>query len=76
MIALGTKERVPPHVIIKRVCGRATYKLTWEEIVPLCRLTLGLLAPHNFRPRFIFCPTAAVDTIASNDGTRALDRMR
>jgi hypothetical protein len=23
------------------MCGRATYKLTWEEIVALYRLTLG-----------------------------------
>jgi putative SOS response-associated peptidase YedK len=57
------------------MCGRATYKLTWEEIVALYRLTLGP-APHNFQPRFNVCPTTTIDTIVSNDGTRALERMR
>jgi hypothetical protein len=30
------------------MCGRAIYKLTWEEIVALYRLTLGT-ASHNFQ---------------------------
>jgi hypothetical protein len=29
------------------MCGRATYKLTWEEIVALYRLTLGQPAVHT-----------------------------
>jgi hypothetical protein len=29
------------------MCGRATYKLTWEEIVALYRLTLGQLAVNT-----------------------------
>jgi hypothetical protein len=44
------------------MCGRATYKLTWQEIVALYRHTLGT-APHNFQPRFNVCPEAhIVDT--------------
>jgi hypothetical protein len=35
-------------------CGRATYKLTWEEIVALYRLTLGQPA-LNTRARFNVC---------------------
>jgi hypothetical protein len=30
---------VPRYIV--GMCGRATYKLTWEEIVALYRLTLG-----------------------------------
>jgi putative SOS response-associated peptidase YedK len=57
------------------MCGRATYKLTWEEIVALYRLTLGP-APHNFQPRFNVCPTTTIDTIVSTEGARTLERMR
>jgi len=32
---------LPPPNYIAAMCGRATYKLTWEEIVALHRLTLG-----------------------------------
>jgi len=38
------------------MCGPATYKLTWEEIVALYRLTLG--QPEvNTRPRYNVCPS-------------------
>jgi putative SOS response-associated peptidase YedK len=57
------------------MCGRATYKLTWEEIVALYRLTLGP-APHNFQPRFNVCPTTTIDAIVSEDGKRELIRAR
>jgi hypothetical protein len=57
------------------MCGRATYRLTWEEIVALYRLTLGP-APHNFRPRFNVCPTTIIDAIVAEDGTRELIRAR
>jgi hypothetical protein len=33
--------RLPALNYITRICGRATYKLTWEEIVAQYRLTLG-----------------------------------
>jgi len=33
--------RLPALNYITRMCGRATYKLTWEEIVAQYRLTLG-----------------------------------
>jgi putative SOS response-associated peptidase YedK len=58
------------------MCGRATYKLTWDEIVALYRLTLGLPAPHNFRPRFNVCPTTTIDAIVAEDGKRELIRAR
>ena len=32
---------LPALNCIADMCGRATYKLTWEEIVALYRLTLG-----------------------------------
>jgi putative SOS response-associated peptidase YedK len=58
------------------MCGRATYKLTWEEIVALYQLTLGFPAPHNFRPRFNVCPTTTIDAIVAEDGKRELIRAR
>src|SRR3984893_17030909 len=58
------------------MCGRATYKLTWEEIVALYQLTLDFPAPHNFRPRFNVCPTTTIDAIVAEDGERELIRAR
>jgi putative SOS response-associated peptidase YedK len=58
------------------MCGRATYKLTWEEIVALYRLTLDLPAPHNFQPRFNVCPTTTIDAIVTEEGKRELIRAR
>ena len=43
---------------IRPMCGRATYKLTWEEIVALYRLTLDQ-PPVNTRARYNVCPTHA-----------------
>src|ERR1700689_5066275 len=57
------------------MCGRATYKLTWEEIYRLYQLTLGP-APHNLRPRYNVCPTTTIDTIVSEEGKRDLVPMR
>jgi putative SOS response-associated peptidase YedK len=57
------------------MCGRATYKLTWEGIVALYRLTMNA-PPHNMRPRYNVCPTTTVDTIVSEDGERSLVPMR
>ena len=51
------------------MCGRATYKLTWEEIVALYRLTLGT-APHNFQPRYNVCPTTKIGVVIERDGKR------
>ena len=57
------------------MCGRFTYKLTWEEIVRLYRLALG--APlHNLRPRYNVCPTDIIDTFVLNEGKRDLVPMR
>jgi len=44
------------------MCGRSTYKLTWEEIVQLCRLTLDQPA-QNIRARYNVCPTTTIDRI-------------
>jgi putative SOS response-associated peptidase YedK len=57
------------------MCGRATYKLTWEEIVALYRLTLDQ-PPVNTRARYNVCPTTTIDTILDQDGKRRLERMR
>jgi putative SOS response-associated peptidase YedK len=57
------------------MCGRATYKLAWEEIVALYRLTLGQPAV-NTRARHNVRPTTTVDTILDQDGKRRLERMQ
>ena len=57
------------------MCGRATYKLTWEEIVRLYRLTLDQ-PPVNTRARYNVCPTTTIDTIVGTDGNRHHVPMR
>ena len=57
------------------MCGRFTYKLTWEEIVALYRLTLDQ-PPVNTRARYTVCPTTTIDTIVATDETRQLVPMR
>ena len=65
-----------PHLsYIKSMCGRATYLLTWEQIVRLYRLTLDQPA-QNTRARYNICPTATIDTIVERDAKRELVRMR
>jgi hypothetical protein len=66
---------VPTLNYIIGMCWRATYKLTWEEIVALYRLTLGQPAV-NTRARFNVCPTTTIDTILDQDDKRRLERMR
>jgi putative SOS response-associated peptidase YedK len=60
---------------ITTMCGRFTYKLTWEEIVRLYRLTLDQL-PQNTQPRYNVCPTTTIDTITEREGKRWLTPMR
>jgi putative SOS response-associated peptidase YedK len=60
---------------IAGMCGRATYKLTWDEIVALYRLTLGQPAV-NTRARYNVCPTTTIDTIVERHDKRELVRMR
>ncbi len=57
------------------MCGRSTYKLTWEEIVRLYRLTLDQ-PPQNTRARYNVCPTTIIDTIVRRDDKRWLEPMR
>jgi putative SOS response-associated peptidase YedK len=57
------------------MCGRFTYKLTWEELVRLYRLTLDQ-PPRNTQARYNVCPTDPVDTVVERDGKRELVTMR
>jgi len=54
------------------MCGRATYKLTREEIVALYRLTLGRLAPNTRA----YHNVTTIDTIIAPHDKRELVRMR
>jgi putative SOS response-associated peptidase YedK len=67
---------LPALNYIGGMCGRATYKLTWEEIVRLYQLTLFGQPAVNTRARFNVCPTTTIDTILDQDGKRRLERMR
>ena len=69
------KHSAGPALYITGMCGRATYKLTWEEIVALYRLTLDQ-PPVNTRARYNVCPTTTIDTIVGPDGKRELVPMR
>lgn len=57
------------------MCGRSTYKLTWEEIVALYRLTLDQPAV-NTQARYNVCPTTTIYTIVGQDGARGPVPMR
>jgi putative SOS response-associated peptidase YedK len=57
------------------MCGRFTYKLTWEEPVRLYRLTLEQ-PPRNTQARYNICSTDPIDTIVESDGKRELASMR
>jgi putative SOS response-associated peptidase YedK len=57
------------------MCGRFTYKLTWEELVRLYRLTLNQ-PPRNTQARYNVCPTDPIDTIVAAHGNRELVSMR
>src|SRR5579862_8756746 len=58
------------------MCGRFTYRLTWEEIVRLYWLTLDIGRRRNLRPRYNVCPTTDIDTVISRRGRRELMTMR
>jgi putative SOS response-associated peptidase YedK len=66
---------VKQRYMLSVMCGRSTYKLTWEEIVALYRLTLDQPAV-NTRARFNVCPTTTIDTIVGQNGQRRLVPMR
>jgi hypothetical protein len=53
------------------MCGRFTYRLTWQEIVRLYGLPLDQRA-RNTQARYNVCPTDPVDTIVEPDGKREL----
>jgi putative SOS response-associated peptidase YedK len=58
------------------MCGRFTYRLTWEEIVRLYGLTLDIGRRRNLQPRYNVCPTTDIDTVISRRGRRELMTMR
>jgi putative SOS response-associated peptidase YedK len=66
---------VKRRYMLSVMCGRFTYKLTWEEIARLYRLTLDQPA-QNTHARYNVCPTTTIDTIVGRNGTRRLERMR
>jgi hypothetical protein len=66
---------VKQRYMLSVMCGRSTYKLTWEEIVRLYRLTLDQL-PVNTQVRYNVCPTTTIDTIVGQNGERRLMPMR
>ena len=57
------------------MCGRFTYKLTWEELVRLYHLTADQPA-RNTQARYNVCPTDPIDTIVERDDKRELVTMR
>jgi len=61
--------------MLSGMCGRSTYKLTWEEIVALYRLTLDQ-PPVNTRARYNVCPTTTIDAVVGQNGERRLVPMR
>ena len=66
---------VKQRYMLSVMCGRSTYKLTWEEIVALYRLTLDQ-PPVNTRARYNVCPTTTIDAVVGHNGERRLMPMR
>jgi hypothetical protein len=66
---------VKQRYMLSVMCGRSTYKLTWEEIVRLYRLTLEQ-PPVNTQARYNVCPTTTIDTVVGQNGERRLMPMR
>lgn len=54
------------------MCGRYTYKLTWEDIVRLYRLTLPDEPPELLRPSYNVAPTHAMPIIRPAGNGREL----
>ena len=55
-------EDVKHRYMLSGMCGRSTYKLTWEEIVALYRLTSDEPA-RNTQARYNVSPTITIDTV-------------
>jgi hypothetical protein len=64
--------RLPALNYIAGMCGRATYKLTWEEIVALYRLTLDQ-PPVNTRARYNVCPTTTTTRYSTKTASAGLN---
>jgi putative SOS response-associated peptidase YedK len=58
------------------MCGRYTYKLSWEEIVRLYRLTTPKAPPSNFQPDYNVAPTRSMPLIRPVEGGRELAMAR
>jgi putative SOS response-associated peptidase YedK len=70
-VGIAVKQRYMMWVM----CGRSTYKLTWEEIVALYRLTLDQPA-RNTQACYNVCPTTTIDTIVGQNNKLQLVPMR
>jgi putative SOS response-associated peptidase YedK len=57
------------------MCGRSTFKLTWEQIYRFYQLTLTA-PPTILEPNFNTCPTQTIGTIVPETGRRAYVPMR
>ncbi len=54
------------------MCGRYTYKLTWEQIVNLYRLTLPDEPPAGLKPNYNVAPTHVMPIIRPAGNGREL----
>ena len=54
------------------MCGRYTYKLTWQQIVNLYRLTMPDAEPEKLRPNYNVAPTTVMPIIRPSGNGREL----
>jgi putative SOS response-associated peptidase YedK len=54
------------------MCGRYTYRLTWEEIVRLYRLTLPDEPPEKLKPSYNVAPTDVMPIVRPAGNGREL----
>ena len=54
------------------MCGRYTYRLTWQQIVNLCRLTLPEEPPERLKENYNVAPTQIMPIIRPAGNGREL----
>ena len=62
----------PTAVLNAPMCGRYTYKLTWQQIVELYRLTMPDTEPEKLRPNYNVAPTHVMPIIRPSGNGREL----